>query len=117
MADQTHNGHDDIFIGPGFPIEGLKSLNSCLVLTKGVVDTACDVSVGSYTGINLKTQKGTFLWGNYVGSAPDVPSNTLIVRLTTDRMLRCDLKAEKCQFMPYSPEAAMVAPEFRDKAN
>lgn len=53
--------------------------------------------------------------GPGVGSAVTDESGLVIIALPNNRLLKCDLKAETAEFMDYSDDAAMVAPEFRVK--
>lgn len=70
--------------------------------------------IGDYAGYRLAFGDFNLFLGRGVGSAiGDAASGQIIIALPNNRLFKADLKAETAEFMDYSDNAAMVAPEFR----
>lgn len=77
----------------------------------------CTVTVSCFIGADAgwKFTNGSFNFfcGPGVGSAVTEATGLVIIALPNGRLFKADLKAETAEFMDYSDDAAMVAPEFR----
>lgn len=72
-----------------------------------VISGEVDIFIGINAGEMVTTGSRLVFIGDWVGSKATTESDLLIVRVSGNRLLRCDTKAESCAFMPYSDEAAM----------
>lgn len=73
--------------------------------------------IGMNAGYRLTFGSFNLLLGPGVGSTITNESALVIIALPNNRLFRADLRAETAEFMDYSDDAAMVAPEFRQPLN
>jgi hypothetical protein len=81
-------------------------------------EDCCGIAaIGEDAAMKLMTGSLCVFIGPGVGSAICQADGVVIIALPNNRLFKADLKAEIAEFMDYSDDAAMVAPEFRQKLN